>query len=67
VDGRRGVLKPRRPVTVAFCTTFQSLWNPNLRIYSVYIAAQVASNLGSWIQITAENWLVVRPSGSDIL
>lgn len=43
--------------------TFQSLGNPNFRIY---IAAQVASNIGSWIQITAENWLVLRLSGSGL-
>jgi MFS family permease len=38
-------------------TTFISLRNPNFRIY---LAAQIGSNIGSWIQITAENWLVLQ-------
>jgi MFS family permease len=38
-------------------TTFISLRNPNFR---VYFAAQIGSNIGAWIQITAENWLVLR-------
>jgi MFS family permease len=43
--------------------TFRSLGNPNFRLY---FAAQVASNIGSWIQITAENWLVLRLGGSGL-
>jgi MFS family permease len=43
--------------------TFVSLRNPNFRIY---VAAQVASNIGNWIQITAENWLVLHLSGSGL-
>jgi hypothetical protein len=35
-------------------TTFISLRNPHSRIY---FAAQIGSNIGVWIQITAENWL----------
>jgi len=38
-------------------TTFASLRNPNFRMY---FAAQIASNIGNWIQITAENWLVLQ-------
>src|ERR1700746_2007750 len=38
-------------------TTFVSLRNPNFRIY---FAAQIGSNIGAWIQITAENWLVLQ-------
>jgi hypothetical protein len=33
-------------------TTFISLRNSNFRIY---FAAQIGSNIGNWIQITAEN------------
>jgi hypothetical protein len=36
--------------------TFISLRNPNFRIY---LAAQIGSNIGTWIQITAENWLIL--------
>jgi MFS family permease len=43
--------------------TFQSLGNPNFRLY---VTAQVASNIGSWVQITAENWLVLRLGGSGL-
>lgn len=52
-----GVLAPR------FVTTFASLREPNFRIY---FAAQIGSNIGSWIQITAENWLVLHLSGSGL-
>jgi MFS family permease len=38
-------------------TTFISLRNSNFRIY---FAAQIGSNIGAWIQITAENWLVLQ-------
>ena len=38
-------------------TTFASLRNRNFR---TYFAAQIGSNIGSWIQITAENWLVLQ-------
>jgi MFS family permease len=37
--------------------TFISLRNPNFRIYFV---AQALSNVGTWIQITAENWLILQ-------
>ena len=37
--------------------TFASLRNPNFRRY---FAAQIASKIGNWIQITAENWLVLQ-------
>jgi MFS family permease len=37
--------------------TFISLRNPNFRIY---FAAQIGSNVGTWIQITAENWLILQ-------
>lgn len=37
--------------------TFASLQNPNFRRY---FAAQIASNIRNWIQITAENWLVLQ-------
>lgn len=44
-------------------TTFVSLRNPNFRIYSV---AQLLSNVGTWIQITAENWLILQLSGGGL-
>src|SRR5262252_4912806 len=37
--------------------TFVSLRNRNFRMY---FAAQIGSNIGSWNQITAENWLVLQ-------
>ena len=43
--------------------TFSSLRNRNFRIY---IAAQTGSNIGSWIQITAENWLVLQLTDSGL-
>lgn len=46
-----------------FPTTFQSLRNPNFRRF---IVARVVANIGAWIQITAENWLVLRLSGSGL-
>jgi MFS family permease len=44
-------------------TTFMSLRNHNFRIY---FAAQIGSNIGSWIQITAENWLVLQLTDSGL-
>lgn len=44
-------------------STFISLRNPNFR---VYFAAQIGSDIGSWIQITAENWLVLQLTGSGL-
>ena len=44
-------------------STFISLRNPNFR---VYFAAQIGSNIGSWIQITAENWLVLQLTDSGL-
>src|ERR1700730_18804264 len=43
--------------------TFASLRNPNFRLYFV---AQIGSNIGAWIQITAENWLILRLTGSGL-
>lgn len=53
----RGLRLPR------LATTFVSLREPN---FQIYFAAQVGSNIGSWIQITAENWLVLHLSGSGL-
>jgi MFS family permease len=44
-------------------TTIISLRNPNFRIY---VAAQIGSNIGAWIQITAENWLVLQLAHSGL-
>jgi hypothetical protein len=43
--------------------TFASLRNRNFRRY---FAAQIASNIGNWIQITAENWLVLQLTHSGL-
>jgi len=32
----------------------------------VYFAAQVVSNVGTWVQITVENWLVLELSHSGL-
>jgi MFS family permease len=49
-------------VALGFRATFSSLSNRNLRLYLI---AQIGSSVGAWIQITAENWLVLQlnPSG----
>jgi MFS family permease len=47
----------------SFHSTFISLRNPNFR---VYFAAQIGSNIGSWIQITTENWLVLQLTDSGL-
>jgi predicted MFS family arabinose efflux permease len=44
-------------------STLASLRNRNFRLY---IAAQVGSNIGAWIQITAENWLVLQLAHSGL-
>jgi len=44
-------------------TTFISLRNSNFRIYFV---AQIVSSIGTWIQITAENWLILRLTDSGL-
>lgn len=43
--------------------TFISLRNPNFR---VYFAARIVANIGAWIQITAENWLVLQLTDSGL-
>jgi MFS family permease len=43
--------------------TFISLKNPDFRIY---FAVQIGSNIGSWIQLTAENWLVLQLTNSGL-
>jgi hypothetical protein len=46
-----------RPLPHGLQATFISLRNPNFR---VYLAAQIGSNIGTSIQITAENWLILQ-------
>ena len=46
-----------------FHATFSSLGNRNLRLYLI---AQIGSSVGAWIQITAENWLVLQLSPSGL-
>jgi MFS family permease len=43
--------------------TFISLRNRNFRIY---LAAQIGSNIGAWIEITAENWLILQLTDSGL-
>jgi len=43
--------------------TFSSL---RIRNFRIYVAAQVGSSIGSWIQITAENWLVLQLTDSGL-
>ncbi len=50
-------------LTLGLHTTFVSLRHSNFRIY---FAAQIGSNIGSWIQITAENWLVLQLAHSGL-
>src|SRR5882724_8213110 len=52
-----------QPLTRRLHATFISLRNPNFRIY---FAAQIGSNVGTWIQITAERWLVLRLTDSGL-
>jgi MFS family permease len=47
----------------ALHATFISLRNRNFRIY---FAAQIGSDIGAWIQITAENWLVLQLADSGL-
>lgn len=44
-------------------TAFASLGNRDFRLY---FASQVGSNIGAWIQITAENWLVLQLTDSGL-
>jgi MFS family permease len=64
-DTGRGLVMAERTRTLRprLHTTFASLRNPNFRRY---FAAQVASNVGNWIQITAENWLVLQLTHSGL-
>jgi MFS family permease len=50
-------------VTEAVKTTFQSLGVPN---YRRYFGGQVVSLSGNWMQIVAENWLVLNLTGSGV-
>lgn len=46
--------------------TFRALRNPN---YRLYLAGSVVSNTGTWLQRTAQDWLVLKPlhgGGSDL-
>ena len=38
--------------------TFRALRNPN---YRLYLAGSVVSNTGTWLQRTAQDWLVLKP------
>jgi Transmembrane secretion effector len=50
-------------LTLGLHTTFASLRHSNFRIY---FTAQIGSNIGSWVQITAENWLVLQLAHSGL-
>lgn len=46
--------------------TFRALRNPN---YRLYLAGSVVSNTGTWLQRTAQDWLVLKPlhgGGTDL-
>lgn len=43
--------------------TFAALRHPGFR---PYIVAQIVSNVGTWVQITVENWLVLELSHSGV-
>ena len=34
--------------------------------FRLYFAAQIVSNIGTWVQITVENWLVLQLSHSGL-
>ena len=60
---RRNEEERRRILPRGLHATFISLRNRNFRIY---LAAQIGSNIGAWIQITAETWLVLRLTDSGL-
>lgn len=46
--------------------TFRALRNPN---YRLYLAGSIISNTGTWLQRTAQDWLVLKPlhgGGTDL-
>ena len=46
--------------------TFRALRNPN---YRLYLAGSVVSNTGTWLQRTAQDWLILKPlhgGGADL-
>ena len=43
---------------------FSALRHRNFRMY---VAAQITSNVGTWVQITVENWLVLDLSHSALV
>lgn len=50
-------------ISTGLGAAFVSVHNPNFR---PYLAAQMGSNIGNWIQITAENWLVLQLTHSAL-
>jgi MFS family permease len=58
-----GMAEQTRTLPDKLQATFISLRNPNFR---TYFAAQIGSNVGTWIQITAENWLILRLTDSGL-
>src|SRR5688572_23387145 len=52
-----------RPMSAALRRTFLSLAVPN---YRRYVAGQVVSITGNWMQIVAEMWLIVQLTGSGV-
>ncbi|MCW4113919.1 MFS transporter [Aurantimonas sp. MSK8Z-1] len=47
---------PRRSPAAVFRNTFRSLANPNYRLWA---AGALVSNIGTWMQRTAQDWLVL--------
>ena len=53
----------RLPPKAGQSGTLSALRHRNFRLY---FAAQVVSNVGTWVQITVENWLVLELSHSAL-
>ncbi|MEA2460295.1 MAG: hypothetical protein QOH90_472 [Actinomycetota bacterium] len=51
------------PLTRAAGKTFRSL---RIRNYRLYFAGQIVSMSGTWMQIVAQSWLVLRLTGSGV-
>ncbi len=62
-DGRWGGPSPLKRVRVFVQETFVSLASPTYRCYFV---SQLLSNTGTWMQMVAENWLIIRLHGSGL-
>ena len=62
-DGGEGRPSPLARFRIAVNDTFVSLSSPS---YRCYFASQLLSNTGTWMQMVAENWLIIRLHGSGL-